>query len=167
MLESTGRRGFKRRAREFARFQSAYRVRAASVLKTHGGILMHTVFEHPYRPVSLETSITKGFPLNSMAEQLIEEATGASTGRAALTLARGDDLTVVLTAMTAGTVLHEHRAPSSATVVALKGNIVFSSSTENVRLEQGEAVVFTADVLHAVEANEDSVFLIVIGGKNP
>lgn len=102
-----------------------------------------------------------------MAEQLIEEATAASTGRAALTLARGDDLTVVLTAMTAGTVLHEHRAPSSATVVALNGSIVFSSSTENVRLEQGEAVVFTADVLHAVEANEDSVFLIVIGGKNP
>ena len=102
-----------------------------------------------------------------MAERLIEEATAASTGRAALTLARGDDLTVVLTAMTAGTVLHEHRAPSSATVVTLNGSIVFSSSTENVRLEQGEAVVFTADVLHAVEASEDSVFLIVIGGKNP
>ena len=124
------------------------------------------VYEHPYRPVPLDASITKDFPLNSMAEQLMEEATAASTGRASLTLAHGDDLTVVLTAMTAGTALHEHRAPSSATVVTLNGSIVFSASTENIRLEQGEAVVFTADVLHTVEANEDSVFLIVIGGKS-
>ena len=68
--------------------------------------------------------------------------------------------------MTAGTALHEHRAPSSATVVTLNGSIVFSASTENIRLERGEAVVFTADVLHTVKANEDSVFLIVIGGKS-
>ena len=125
------------------------------------------VYEHPYRPVHLDASITKGFPLNSMAEQLMEEATAASTGRASLTLAHGDDLTVVLTAMTVGTALHEHRAPSSATVVTLNGSIVFSSSNENVRLGQGEAVVFTADVLHTVEAKEDSAFLIIIGGKSP
>lgn len=128
---------------------------------------MHTVFEHPYIPVTLDTSLTKGFALNSMGEQLLEEANAASAGRAALTLARGDDLTVVLTAMTAGTVLHEHRAPGSATVVTLNGSLVFSSRAENITLEKGEAVVFTADVLHAVEANEDSVFLIFIGGKSP
>ena len=128
---------------------------------------MHTAFEHPYRPVSLDTSLTKGFALNSMGEQLLEEANAASAGRAALTLARGNDLTVVLTAITAGTVLHEHRAPGPATVVILNGSIVFSSNTENITLEKGEAVVFTADVLHAVEANEDSVLLISIGGKNP
>lgn len=128
---------------------------------------MHTAFEHPYRPVSLDTSLTKGFALNSMGEQLLEEANAASAGRAALTLARGNDLTVVLTAITAGTVLHEHRAPGPATVVILNGSIVFSSNTENITLEKGEAVVFTADVLHAVEANEDSVLLVSIGGKNP
>ena len=128
---------------------------------------MHTAFEHPYRPVSLDTSLTKGFSLNSMGEQLLEEAKAASAGRAALTLARGNDLTVVLTAITAGTVLHEHRAPGPATVVILNGSIVFSSNTENITLEKGEAVVFTADVLHAVEANEDSVLLVSIGGKNP
>ena len=35
---------------------------------------------------------------------------------------------------------------------------------EEVTLERGEAVVFTGDILHSVYANEDSVFLIVIGG---
>ena len=54
-------------------------------------------FERPYRPVGLNTSLTKAFPLVSMAEKLMEEAASATSGRAALTLARGDELTIVLT----------------------------------------------------------------------
>jgi len=127
---------------------------------------MNTAFERPYRPVDMNTSLTQSFPLSSMAEKLLREATFATSGRAALTLARGDDMTVVLTAMTAGTVLPEHRAPGPATVMTLSGSIVFSTRTEKITLEQDKVVVFTADVFHAVEASEDSAFLIIIGGKS-
>lgn len=126
---------------------------------------MNASYERPYRPVDLNVSMTKGFPLMSMAEKLMEEATSATSGRASLTLAHGDELTIVLVALKAGTTLEDHQAPAAATVIALSGNIIFTTSAEKITLGQGEAVTFTADILHAVYASEDSGFLIVIGGK--
>ena len=126
---------------------------------------MNSSFERPYRPVDLNVSTTKAFPLMPMAEKLMEEAHSATSGRASLTLAHGDEMTMVLVVLKAGTTLEDHQAPAAATVVALGGNIIFTTSAEKITLEQGEAVTFTADVLHAVYASEDSAFLIVIGGK--
>ena len=42
---------------------------------------MNTSFERPYRPVDLNISMIKEFPLISMAEKLMEEATAATSGR--------------------------------------------------------------------------------------
>ena len=125
---------------------------------------MDTSFERPYRPINLNIPTTKGFSLMSMAEGLMKEATVAKSGRASLTLAHGDEMTLVLVALKAGTTLEEHPAPAAATVITLSGDIIFTTSDEKIALEQGEAVTFTADVLHAVYASADSVFLIVIGG---
>ena len=125
---------------------------------------MNTSFERPYRPVDLNIPTTKAFPLMSMSEKLMEEATSATSGRASLTLAHGAEMTLVLVALKAGTTLEEHPAPAAATVITLSGDIIFTTSGEKITLERGEAVAFTADVLHAVYASEDSTFLIVIGG---
>ena len=127
---------------------------------------MNTSFERPYRPADLNTSLTKSFPLMSIAEKLMEEAASATSGRAALTLARGDELTIVLTAMKSETTLEEHSAPAAATVIMLSGNIIFTTSKDKITLEQGDSVTFTADILHSVHASEDSAFLIVIGGSS-
>ena len=126
---------------------------------------MNTSYERPYRPVDLNTTLTKAFPFMSMAENLMEEAEFATSGRASLTLARGDELTLVLVVMKAGATLDEHAAPAAAVVVTLDGKIIFTSSADKITLEQGEGVTFTGDVLHSVHASADSVFLIVIGGK--
>ena len=125
---------------------------------------MKASFERPYRPVDLNVSTTKEFSLMSMAEKLMEEAHSATSGRASLTLAHGDEMTLVLVALKTETTLEDHSAPAAATVITLSGNIIFTTSGEKVTLEQGEAIAFTADVLHAVYASEDSAFLIVIGG---
>lgn len=125
---------------------------------------MNTSFERPYRPVDLNASLTQGFSLLPMAENLMEEATLNAAGRSSLTLAHGVELTVVLTVLKAGNSLSEHPAPAAAAVTCLDGNITFTTKTEGLTLEKGEAVVFTGDVRHSVRANEDSVFLIVIGG---
>ena len=125
---------------------------------------MNASFERPYRPVDLNASLTQGFPLLSLAENLMEEATLNTAGRASLTLAHGVELTVVLTVLKAGFSLSEHPAPAAAAVTCLDGNITFTTKVEEITLENGDAVVFTGDVLHSVCANEDSVFLIVIGG---
>ena len=126
---------------------------------------MNTSFERPYRPVDLNTSLTKAFPFMEMAENLMEEAESATSGRASLTLARGDELTVVLVALKANNVLEEHPAPAAATVIMLSGSIIFTTNADKITMEQGEGVTFTGDVLHRVYASEDSAFLVVIGGK--
>ncbi len=128
---------------------------------------MNTSFERPYRPVDLNTSLTKAFPFMEMAEKLMEEAEVASSGRASLTLARGDELTVILVALKAKSVLEEHPAPAAANVIMLSGSIIFTTSGDKITIEQGEGVTFTGDVLHSVYASEDSAFLVVIGGKQP
>ena len=125
---------------------------------------MHTSFDRPFRPADLNTSTTQAFPLLSMAEKLMREATFNTSGRSSLTLARGEELTVVLTVLKKGHALGKHPAPAAATVTCLGGNISFGTNAERIELEQGEAVVFTADILHTVIANADSVILIVIGG---
>lgn len=99
-----------------------------------------------------------------MAEKLMKGATYKTSGRSSLTLAHGVELTVVLAVLKAGHALGEHPAPAAATVTCLDGNLTFTTKAEEITLEKGEAVVFTGDVLHSVRANEDSVFLIVIGG---
>ena len=96
----------------------------------------------------------------------MEEATSATSGRAALTLARGDELTIVLTAMKSEATLEEHSAPAAATVILLSGNIIFTTSNDKITLTQGDSVTFTADIRHNVHASEDSAFLIVIGGSS-
>ena len=126
---------------------------------------MNTSFERPYRPVDLNTSLTKAFPFMEMAENLMEEAESATSGRASLTLARGDELTVILVALKADSALEEHPAPAAATVVMLSGSIIFTTSAEKITIEQGEGVTFTGDVLHSVYASENSTFLVMIGGK--
>ncbi len=126
---------------------------------------MEKAFERPYRPLNIDNSWIESFPLKAMAGQLMDENAFAESGRNALTLVRGDEMTVVLTVIRAGTALHEHRAPGPATVIPLSGNIRMSGGHEKMPLEPGSAVSFTADVLHAVEAVEDSAFLIVIGGR--
>ena len=126
---------------------------------------MNTSYERPYRPVDLNATLTKGFPFTAIAENLMEEAERAASGRASLTLARGDELTLVLVVMKAGRTLEEHSAPAAAVVVTLSGKIIFTSSADKITLEAGEGVTFTSDVLHSVHASEDSAFLIVIGGK--
>ena len=125
---------------------------------------MNTSFERPYRPVDLNASLTQGYSLLPMAENLMEEATLNAAGRSSLTLAHGVELTVVLAVLKAGHALGEHPAPAAAVVTCLDGNLTFTTKAEEITLEKGEAVVFTGDVLHSVRANEDSVFLIVIGG---
>ncbi len=126
---------------------------------------MEKAFERPYRPLKANETWIESFTLHAMAEQLMGEDAFAESGRNALSLVRGDEMTVVLTVMKEGAALHEHRAPGPATVILLSGRIRISSGVEEAPLEPGSAVSFTANLRHAVKAMEDSAFLIVIGGR--
>lgn len=121
----------------------------------------------PYQPVVLSSGIAESFDLDAMAKELMDDAVFERSGRVARTLARGDDMTAVLTVMQKGRELHEHSAPGPVTVTVLSGRLVFSfdASRDDDVLSRGSALVFSKDFAHTVKAEEDSAFLMVIGGK--
>lgn len=120
----------------------------------------------PYQPIVLGSGNAQSFDLVAMARELMNDDAFSRSGRAARTLARGDDMTAVLTVMKEGRELHEHSAPGPVTVTVVSGKIVFSfDSRDDVALSEGTALVFAKDFVHTVRAEEDSSFLMVIGGK--
>jgi quercetin dioxygenase-like cupin family protein len=129
--------------------------------------MMNQAYERPFRPTEITDSTATSFSLLSMANQLMTEDAFEKTGRNSLSLARGNNLTVVLMVLKDQAILHEHTAPGPITVTALSGHLEFSTAPESVPLMMmtGDAAVCAAHLPHSVKALEDSVFLIVIGGR--
>jgi quercetin dioxygenase-like cupin family protein len=128
---------------------------------------MSQSYERPFRPTEITDSTVTSFSLLSMADQLMTEDALEKTGRNALTLARGNDITVVLMVLKEQSVLHEHTAPGPITVTALSGHLEFSTAPESepLMLRTGDTAVCAAHLPHSVKALEDSTFLLVIGGR--
>lgn len=95
-----------------------------------------------------------------------EEVIGR-TGRNSLSLARSDEMTVVLLVLKDQAVLHEHKAPGPITVTTLSGHLEFSTESQEdpLYLKTGDSAVCAAHLPHRVKALEDSAFLLVIGGR--
>lgn len=128
---------------------------------------MSDAFARPFRPVELTAATLTSFPLQAMAQQLMSEDVFQTSGRNALTLLHHKDLTVVLTVMRAGAMLDEHHAPAPVTLLPLFGAILLASAAGTTRLplDPGNAAVFAAQLPHRVEAQQDSAFLLVMGGR--
>jgi quercetin dioxygenase-like cupin family protein len=121
----------------------------------------------PFRPIELHENALQVFHLHRIAEDLRGAEEYATSGVSAVTLARDEHMTMVLVALRQGSVLREHRAPSAGTAVLLSGRGVFVSGDEKDRtpLEPGWLAAFSSDLPHAVEALEDSLLLLSIGGR--
>jgi quercetin dioxygenase-like cupin family protein len=128
---------------------------------------MSAAFERPFRPVELSPSTLTSFPLQAMAQQLMTEDAFQTSGRNALTLIHHKDLTVVLTVLKGGAVLQEHHAPAPVTLLPLFGEIILASAegTTRLTLDHSQAAVFAANLPHRVEAQQDSAFILVMGGQ--
>ena len=128
---------------------------------------MNHTFERPFRPMALTAATLTSVPLQAMAQQLMTEDAFQQSGRNALTLLHHKDLTVVLTVMKAGAMLHEHQAPAPVTLLPLFGEIVLSAAEGQpaLPLTLGTGAVFAAHLTHRVEARQDSAFVLVMGGQ--
>ncbi len=62
--------------------------------------------------------------------------------------------------------MKEHHSQGPATALVLEGKIRFSSSTKERAMELAplQSAVFSKDVLHAVEALEETLLLVTMGG---
>jgi quercetin dioxygenase-like cupin family protein len=128
---------------------------------------MSSALSRPFRPIDLDAARLASFALPALGEDLAREVEYERSGIAAITLVRDEHMTLVLVALRKGTRMREHRAPSAATLVLLSGRAVFvAGGGARTDLGPGSLVVFSADVPHAVEALEDAVCAVVIGGRD-
>jgi quercetin dioxygenase-like cupin family protein len=117
-------------------------------------------------PTTLQEAAVQTFDLNAIAAELEREEAFWSSRRAASSLVKEDDLTVVLTTVLKGETIREHAAPKAAFVTVLEGEIILRFADEEKRLAKGQSVAFAGGVRHAVEAPEDARFIVVLGGSS-
>lgn len=109
----------------------------------------------------MAASVLGSFDLNQEIARLRPEDNAA--GRRAETLVKDAGLTVVLVTMRAGATLHEHTAPGSITVHAVRGDFQVTVEEDAHALLPGGVIAIAAGVRHAVHALEDGAFLLTIG----
>jgi quercetin dioxygenase-like cupin family protein len=83
-------------------------------------------------------------------------------GQNARTLAKYDDLRVVLTALKAGARIPEHHAKGRVSIHAVVGHVIVRAQGRTFDLPAGGLLALDRDLPHDVEAVEDSAVLITI-----
>lgn len=111
-------------------------------------------------PGPLESSILS-FDLNVEIEQLRREGAWQA-GRNSKTLVKHRDFRVVLVVLKTGAHMPNHKAAGSISVQTMTGHIRMHIGSELFDLPNGRMLTLERDILHDVEALEDSAFLLTI-----
>jgi quercetin dioxygenase-like cupin family protein len=82
--------------------------------------------------------------------------------RNANTLVKGDSFRIVLTALHAGNRLHEHEAAGWISIQGIAGRLRVHAGGQTVELCAGHLLALAGGIRHAVEATEDSAFLLTV-----
>ena len=85
-----------------------------------------------------------------------------STGQNAKTLAKHDNLRVVLTALDRGHHLPDHRTAGRISIQTIAGHVAVHVGPDTIDLPAGRLLVLDRGIPHDVEALETSAFLLTI-----
>lgn len=101
------------------------------------------------------------FDITRELEQLHREP-GWKSGQNAKTLAKYDDLRIVLTALKAEARIPEHRTEGRISIHTVVGHLKVRAQGRTFDLPAGRLLALDQGVPHDVEALEDSAFLLTI-----
>ncbi|HTM84596.1 MAG TPA: cupin domain-containing protein [Mycobacterium sp.] len=107
------------------------------------------------------------FSLTAMSRDQLERARTEASGRRAATVYGGHDHTLrqTLIALTQGHALDDHHTLDDATLQVLTGRVRLTAGGDEWIGWVGDLLVIP-DTVHAVEALEDSAFLLTVGKKS-
>lgn len=78
------------------------------------------------------------------------------------TLIKTSHIEVIRMVLSAGKIISDHKAPGEIIVQCLEGDITFTTMGEPKQLRAGDMLYLAAGEPHALEAAEDSSFLLTI-----
>ncbi len=121
--------------------------------------------KNPPQPFSPE--LFESIDLGALAAELVAQARDEADGKAARTLFKSAELTVVVTALRADARLVEHAAPGPLLVVPLSGTVTFTGGAEgsSATVEGRSALALGPGRRHGVHATTDAAFLLVFGSR--
>ena len=104
--------------------------------------------------------------LTNLARARLEDARGASNGRASTTAYGGREhsLRQTLIALLGGQELHEHESPGEATVHVLQGLVELRAGDDVWKGSPGDLLI-VPDARHSLAAVEDSVVLLTVANR--
>lgn len=111
-------------------------------------------------PGNLESAMLP-FDLNAEIEQLRRENAWHG-GRNSKTLVKHPDFRIVLVVLKAGARLPDHKAAGRISVQTIAGHVRMHAGNESFDLPLGHMLALEREILHDVEALEDSAFLLTI-----
>jgi quercetin dioxygenase-like cupin family protein len=101
----------------------------------------------------------------SIPEETARIRSGAqwrASQKGSITLAKNHELRIVLIVLSKGMGLDEHQAEGQITVSVAQGSIRFKAGSDQRTLLSGGLLTLGSGIRHAVEALEDSAFLITL-----
>jgi len=116
------------------------------------------------RPIS---GASMKIDLAEALERLKSEDAWRTRPRNAVTLLKGEGMRMLLVGLHKGAAIQAHRADGPISVHLLGGSIRPTVGGERLALEPGQVVAIEADLEHDLCADEESAFLLTMGGKSP
>lgn len=107
------------------------------------------------------------FDLPAVLAQLKREETWAHAPRTGITLLKGQRLRVMLVALHAGATIPSHQADGPITVQVIEGTLRFRTEAHTLTLHAGHLLTLQGGMPHAVEAVEESAFLLTLATATP
>lgn len=86
----------------------------------------------------------------------------SASRKGSITLVKNDELRVVLVVLSKGMLLHEHEADGQIAVSVVQGSIRFEAGGDQRTISSGGLLTLRGGIRHAVEALEDSAFVITL-----
>jgi quercetin dioxygenase-like cupin family protein len=102
------------------------------------------------------------FDLAEEADALRSEDGWRHTGHSAKTLAKHQDMTIVLIAMKQHTRMKEHQAGGAVSIHVLAGHVRLHVGTKTVDVPMGNLLALDRALPHDVEALDDSAFVLSV-----
>jgi quercetin dioxygenase-like cupin family protein len=121
---------------------------------------------HPMTERPMDASLLT-FDLPAVLAQLKREDAWARAPRTGITLLKGQQLRVMLVALHAGTTIPSHQAEGPITVQVIEGTLRFHAEADTLTLQAGQMVTLQGGIPHAVEAVEESAFLLTLAASTP